>query len=451
MHSHASSLSGRDRLGRSTALLVTALISSTGCVSVQGVPAAANLPERIELVELGEPLTLTRAVEVALANDPRLRAARWQVSGEYWRKVQASRLPNPSLYGTLSPSEWFARLSLALSDLADVGGRRQAKVDASQSREDQAVLEALRREIELTRDVRTVFVELTGAADIEGMLREKEDATTRGLSLVEDQHEEGAASERDSLAAATATREATLARKDAEARRAALEAELNRFLGRPPDAPLLLDKEADAGLSPLRAPQGNEALAALSNRPEIALVLAKQSEHRARLRYVRALVVPSVSGGPLLTKPDEDADPELGGALEITIPLLDAGGAQRGEEAAILGSLAEELIDAEAAAVLEIHLAAMALARAEERVRVDYPALLAPLERTLVISRGAYDEGASSALDVTAAEAGALDMRVNVRRAEVERLKAEIQLAAALGESGRSHPVGSDAGDHGRD
>ncbi len=427
-----------------------ASVAVPGCVSVPAASPSTYVANRITEDDMSLPFTAARAVQIALRNDPVLRASRWRVSEAYWRKVQTSLPLNPSLTVSADPTQWVARLSVALVSLADAGGARQQLVDAAHSREEQAAVEVARREIEIVQEVRILFAEITAERRIGELLSRKREALGIAAELVRQRREAGAASELDLARAIASERETGLDQQESVARLATIEARFNRALGRRLTAPITLD-ESGEDLLTMPATQGGTATSlALARRPEIAIVLARAAEHQALMRYAEVAWVPGVQGGLSIGRPGRDEDVVAGAQVAITIPVFDYGQALRKSERASLESLQEDLIAAEAGVILDIHLAAMELSRLTERAKKGIPELLKAAQRSLEIMEGALQEGGASVLDVSAAHVRVLDLEVRLERAMLEHRKAEIALAAAMGD--RADGEGSKgAPDHGLD
>lgn len=433
------------------ALCGAASLAMTGCVAVQEVSTAATLPDRVADETITGALTSEVAVRIALRNDPMLRASRWRVSESYWRKVQASLPPNPTLAASADPTQWIAKLSVAIIALADVGGSRQRLVDAAQSREEQAAIDVAQREIAIVRDVRALHAEFGAERRIGDLLAQKHAALTQVEEMVRQQREAGAASDIDMAQAAAAAREAGLDQRESVARLAALEARFNRAVGRPLTAPVLLDDTAEQLLP--EALVGDAALSnlGLARRPEIAVVLVRLAEHRALLRYSDVAWIPGVSGGPTIGRPGRDEDVVGGGEVVLTLPVFDHGQALRGAERAILESLEEELLDAQAGVILDVHLAVLEQSRARERAVNGLPALSDSAQRLESVLEQARQEGGASVPDVAAAQAKTTELEIRLERARLEHRKAIIALAAALGDRGEEDGAAVEVHAHGHD
>ena len=341
---------------------------------------------------------LERVVAEALAKSPEVAAARAEETGaEEGLSADGRWLrENPSVeveYGTDAPTQALGerRLSVALSQTLEVAGQRGLRVDRAEAA--LAAARARRRAVELSvaREVVDAAAEwerLTAHARLaEEMLaaaRTLEEASARRFAAGD-----APEVERNTAALERARAEARVALARAEV--AAARAALNRRLGRPVTAALVLS------LTPVAIPAGLQA-----EQPELVAARAEAEAARAEVDLLRRERIPDPTvslGYERETRPEEHATGSdlhsgsmLMARLSVPLPFWDRNqgelAAARARRAALEAQREgrEREVEVERVAARETYEAA----RSAEAALV---AALPGVERNLSLVQRAYEAG----------------------------------------------------------
>ncbi len=348
--------------------------------------------------EEAEAWTLNRLVGEALTQSPEVAAARAEVTGAEGALSADARWlrENPELeaeYATdaFTHADGERRLSVAFSQTLEVAGQRGLRVKQARARLEAA--QARRRAVELSvaRAVADAAAELERleararlAEEVLAAARALEEAAARRFEAgdVPELERNAAALER-----ARAEARAALARAEAATARATL----NRTLGRPPSATLVLT------LEPVTVPAG-----APGERPEVTVARAEVEAARAEVDLLRRerFPDPTISlGYERETRPEEHASgPDLHSAsllmarLSLPLPLWDRN---QGEIAAARARSSARQAEHQARE-REVQAERVSAREAYEASRAAREALSAALpgvERNLSLVQRAYELG----------------------------------------------------------
>lgn len=132
----------------------------------QAFPAAAQLPAQQYTEAASAPLTLEQAVAKALAANPTLRAAAFEVAIADGVRRQAGLLPNPDLSFVREGAQRGARTqTVQLSQLIELGGKRSARMRLADSERDLATGNVNLARTDLRVDVTTAYFDALGAQE----------------------------------------------------------------------------------------------------------------------------------------------------------------------------------------------------------------------------------------------------------------------------------------------
>lgn len=412
------------------ALLASSWIAwiAVGCASPGELPPQAAVPPKLEDNEIPSPLDLKQAIRIARDNDPVGRGLRHRISEAYWRKVQMARLPNPSVGVAADPKEWLVSVLWWVDDLA----RQPARVDVGRSLEEQAILQVLRRQVQVARDVRTAYVEIATARELEALLTQKMALVSAAGEMARGQAQAGSVSQSEAKLSENLPIHVKVELGAVSADRQKWEGRLNTLLGLAPNSAraLAFDQEKDLTLSDSQ----NRELA-LSRRPEIALVAAKAREHEAQLSLASLGWLPRAEGGPYIRRQSGEGR-SVGGRLTVTIPVFDTGEGAREAERAVLRALKEEMAAAQALVLLDLHEAALEYKRASSSGLEDLPRMLSTAREAVATAEKARQLGGRSQLEVLQLRMGEADLAIALARARGALQKAVVELLASSGDTG---------------
>lgn len=305
------------------AFVIAALIALTGLAFAQD----GDQPAPEAFTEPEGPITLRRALSLALTNNPALAAFSWEVRAKEAGAIQAGLLPNPELealleeFGGSGSVEGFegAETTILLGQLIPLGGKiskrkRLAALGASLAEWDYeaARLDVLRAAAKAFADVLAAQRQLEITEELVGLAEGfhkavSEQASAGQISPIQEKRA-GVALSQAKIRAGRARRELEAARKGAAATWGSTNPRFTKAEGS-------LDI-----LSPV--PPYDHIAGYVSRNPDIARWAAEMEEREAALSLEKADAVPDpfVSGGYRRIAENDDNAFVVG--LSIPIPIL---------------------------------------------------------------------------------------------------------------------------------
>ena len=375
-------------------VLIAALVGLAGCAAPYDLtypeprplsailPTVGPEPERATPEPMRDalsgPLTLDEAVALALAHNPTLRAAAFEVEAREGEARQAARPPNPEFEagaaefgGTgIRAGTGTLEAEASLAQTFELGGDRRARADVAARAVELGAWDLEAARLDLVTEVRQAFAAVLVAERRLELAEEQAEIARRFADAVTRRAEEGAVSPLEGRRAAVAavTAEAVLerTRRTVQSARARLAASF----GGDSDA-FTVEGDLDA-LAPV--PPMDVLVPLIELNPEVARYGAALEQARARVRLERARRVPDPTlraGGAYFNEVGEAA---ATAGISIPIPLLDTNrGAIQATEARVVATVAE----AEAAflrterALAEAYGTLAASAAAAQTLRAD--------------------------------------------------------------------------------
>ena len=372
-------------------------------------PADPDEPARTdELIPSGN-IGLRHALAAALLHNPDLVASAWSVRLEEARRLQASLLPNPELSLQLeniggsgdSAGTDGAETTLLLSQLIELGGDREHRVQVARRAWDVAAWEYESKRLDVVTQTAIRFIDVLE-------LQRRVELSERSLSLARETHavierrvQLGDVSPIDETKARLLTesrqietdrtrRTLEVARRELSAMWGAVDVTFDRVEG---DLDRLLPVPALEQMTRL-----------VESNPRVLRWVAEIERRRARTNLAKAEAVPDVvvGAGPRYLSETDDVAAVLGISLPLTIFDRNQG-----------GILESRLAVSQAAAEREAAQARIAsdLVRAHARLTTAYHEARAVRERLLPTARTAfestrraYEEGKVAYLDVLDAQ-----------------------------------------------
>lgn len=274
------------------------------------------------------PLTLAQALSSALAANPRLTVAERDIGMAGGRRVQAALLPNPNLslevdnaFGSGSYQGLdLAEQTLQVSQLVELGGKREARIAAAGAGVGVARWEREAIRLQVLAETAAAFVTVLSTQSRLEILKAQTGAIERWMPLLQNRVEAGASStaeisrakvaadiakvelERAKMALVTARRELALLMGLKEAKFGAVTGNLVRI-----SAPPSLDRI-------LKSAQEN---------PQLTRFTALRAQRSAELSGARAKAVPDVTVGVGYRHYNETADSGMMFTLSVPLPVFD--------------------------------------------------------------------------------------------------------------------------------
>ena len=380
---------------------------------VVSTPAAAGAQET--------PLTFQSALDLAIANNLDLAAAR---RGRAVREAEvktAGQHPNPDLVFETTKDTPHQMLSL---DIPFEPWKRSRRIDLAREElkladvDDTAAMQALRR------SVRLAFYGLLAADEGATLAQSMVEVATRVREVAQARFEEGAAPRLDVMAAELGLARAKADLELVRSARLAAQAEMNGRLNRPPGRPLAVVGDLAEGgpLPPVeqvaaRAAAGNAELLAAER--EVAI-----EDRRLGLLKAERFPTPVFSVGAVFDAPGE-FDVGYRAGLSLAVPIFDrsqgqvAGSLARGEQARSRRDALRRSVEARA-------FAAHARALAQRAQVAAYRETLLPTATAIEsLVEEAYRLGRSPVLAV-------LEAQRTLRDTRAEYLSSLLSLQSAL-------------------
>ncbi len=367
------------------------------------------------------PLTFQSAVDLAIANNLDLAAAR---RGRAVREAEvktAGQHPNPDLVFETTKDTPHQMLSL---DIPFEPWKRSRRIDLAREElklsdvDDTAAMQALRRSVRLT------FSGLLAADEGATLAQSMVEVATRVREVAQARFEEGAAPRIEVMAADLGLARARADLELVRSARLAAQAELNGLLNRPPSRPLAVagDLAEGAPLPPVeqvaaRAAAGNAELLAAER--EVAI-----EDRRLGLLKAERFPTPVFSAGAVFNAPGE-FDVGYRAGLSLAVPLFDrnqgqiAGSLALADQARMRRDALHRSVEAKA-------FAAHARALAQRAQVAAYRETLVPTATTIEsLAEEGYRLGRSPVLAV-------LEAQRTLRDAKSEYLASLLSLQSAL-------------------
>jgi cobalt-zinc-cadmium efflux system outer membrane protein len=367
------------------------------------------------------PLTFQSALDIAIANNLDLAAARLGRAVREAEVRAAGQHPNPDLVFETTKDTPHQMLSL---DIPFEPWKRSRRIDLAREElkladvDDTAAMQALRR------SVRLAYYGLLAADEGATLAQSMVEVATRVREVAQARFEEGAAPRLDVMAAELGLARAKADLELVRSARLAAQAEMNGLLNRPPSRPLAVagDLAEGAPLPPVeqvavRAAAGNAELLAAER--EVAI-----EDRRLGLLKAERFPTPVFSAGAVFNAPGE-FDVGYRAGLSLAVPLFDrnqgqiAGSLALADQARTRRAALRRSVEAKA-------FAAHARALAQRAQVAAYRETLVPTATTIEsLAEEGYRLGRSPVLAV-------LEAQRTLRDAKSEYLSSLLSLQSAL-------------------
>lgn len=420
------------------ALSSLCLVMAAGCASLDARP---DMRRSVEFVEqatginaeallhdsevaksktvelLSEGLSPNEAVQVALLNNPRARAATLEVGVSRADFVQSTLFSNPTLALSFRFPDGggLANFETALTQNIAELWLIPARKEVAQRQLDRTVLQAAQTIAGIAFDARRAYARAVTASQQEAVMRDTLGISERLLETAELRRQAGTGNEIDVNLARTKKLEVDTNLRNA--RLATLEAhsELARVLGitESPDTLALEASLPEPGGWAL-SPESLQELA-IENRLDLKIIEQSVAHAEARLREERARVFQSVDLGLAFERAERRSGDETntitGPAFGIELPIWDQNQSQIAKAERLLEQT-RQFRDALLVDTAQDIYSRLARAKTAAENAIFYrDEQLPAAERNVTLSREAYKAGRLSFLNVLEAERSYLDAR----------------------------------------
>lgn len=284
------------------------------------VPVAAQ--------ETSRTLALPQALQRALAANPRLTAAERDIGIAAGRRIQAGAIPNPELSAEVENvagsgsyrGTRSAETTLQLSQLVELGGKRDARIAAGTAEFDSATWQRRAIRLEVLSETATAFVIALGAQHRVQILEHQVAALDRLTPLLQRRVEAGASSPAEVLRGQVAANLVRVELQKAKTSLATARRELAILMGdATPRFGALVGGFNQAG----RPPAFATVLNAIDSNPQLMRWTAVRAQRDAELLSARLKSTPDVKVGVGWRHFRESRDNAATFGLSMSVPLWD--------------------------------------------------------------------------------------------------------------------------------
>lgn len=378
-------------------------------------------------------LSLSSALELALANNRELQAGFMEIGVARADLAQAGMLANPSLSLLfLFPSgggqmDLQAQLAQSVTDLWRIPGRKREAA----AKLDQAVLRLSRFAGELVADTRDAYFEAASAVRVVELAREGLALAQRSLRAVRTQVEEGVATRLEESLARNEFLSAELALRGSERDEAVARKRLSELLSLDGELQgiLLTDELPEPRVTEWRV----EDLVANAARERLDLQAARSTIEaaRQRLSLEDSQVVPGLSLG--VHREDPESGAILGPSVDVTLPVWDRNQARVARARYELLASERRYEGLVLAATRDVRDAVQRAHAAAGAATLLWETLLPEAERALAFAEQAHAGGDAAWLELLGAQRRALAARTELAAARLEVAKSLVALERSAG------------------
>jgi cobalt-zinc-cadmium efflux system outer membrane protein len=397
------------------------LLALGGAVTLQAQGAPAPAPPE-------PPLTLAQAIDLALAANPNLAAARLRQEVARAGIDVARQRPNPEL--TLEESKETPHDAATLALPIETAGKRRRRIELAQAQVASGQAGLARAVADIRARVRRAFYALAGAerrrAETEGVLRLVE----RTRDAARDRFTAGDVPRLDVVQAELAVAQADNDLQSAEGGLGAARANLNTLLARPPGAPIAVRADLwEGGI----VDSATAARTAVTASTELAVLDRGIVEQRARVALARAQTPDPTISGSVTHRSQPDFDWGWRAALTIPLPLFTRRGAAVQVEERTLAQLEAER-QARAAEISGAIYAAAAAAAAQRQAALRFRDQILPqAEEVERMAEDSYRSGQTGLPALLQALQATRDLRLRAIQAGADFQNAVADLESAVG------------------
>jgi outer membrane protein, heavy metal efflux system len=377
----------------------------------------------------GSSLTLGKALALTLEKSPALSSFSWDIRAAEARIIQARLVPNPeiSLEGEdLTRPDVSMQNTLELSQLIELGGKRQSRVREAQFDRDTAEWDYQVKRLEVLKLTSSAFIDVLSAQRNVQLAAENLELTERAVPVTQKRVEIGKESDvellRTNTAVATARIKLTEAKRDLEIARGNL---ASQWGGRRATFASVI-----GNLDQIRPIPSLETMQArLQENPDLARWTTEREKRLATLNLVRAEARPDLTlrAGPRLLGATHANLTAVAG-FSIPLPLWDRNQGKIAEAEANVAKVADERATAEAKAYAELNEAYQTLQSAAEEVRILRETALPNTKKAVDQITDGYAAGRFGQLDVLDAQRTYNETQTEYVRALADFQKAQAQI-----------------------
>lgn len=381
-------------------------------------------------------LSVTRAVQLGLENNPELSSLAAEVKASEARLAGASLLAqsNPTLSADLGP-RWqpngmLLDYGVEVSQELEIYGTRRARIDAASAQQSMTAARLKARRVEIASAVRSAFARALAAEQRYSVSREMLDLSRQVAMAAAKKHEIGSGSRIDLNTARVEVARAAQELNTSIRARAGVFAELRLLLALDPTTELRLE-ETQPPVPAVAADDEALVMQALATRADLVAAKHAIDVATADQRFAAREWIPRPRVGARYER--EEGDQVLRGTLTFDLPAFNQNQAQRGVAAAQLVQVERAAEAAERRVRQEVLLAAMRLRSAQEAAQAFEHEVVAAMDENLSLVGTAYQVGKLTLFEALVLRRNTLEARRGYIEAQEQLRTAQAQMLEALG------------------
>lgn len=273
------------------------------------------------------PLTLSRALQQAVGSNPRIAVADRNIGMADGRRQQANALPNPTVgfeVDNFAPGTSLnvggAETTLMLSQLIELGGKRDARVSAALGDFDAMRWEREATKLEILSETTIAFVEAVSVQRRIALLDRQAAALEKLVPLMQRRAEAGASSPSEVARTQAAVGLTRLEREKARLALAVARRQLTNLMGR--DTPEFATVSGDLGRLVRPAPL-DTLVKAIDDNPQLMRWTAIRAQRDGELLVARLKPVPDVTASVGWRYYSETGENAVRLGVSMPVPVFD--------------------------------------------------------------------------------------------------------------------------------
>lgn len=398
-----------------------------------GLTSALRADEASAIAETTGPLTLRRAVALALVHHPELAVFAQDIRIAEARRIQAQLPVNPAVHlriEDITGSGDFrsgnrAESTLELAQILDLGGKRPARTRAAARGRELAEWDYAAKRLEVATKTTQAFVALLGTQRRLLLARETFTLAEKFAPLAQERVDAGRASPLEVSRANLARASARIAVEQEKGQLAVARKRLSAQWAS--TTPRFSDAIGDLELLHEELPPLPVATGELQNNPQLARGETEHAQRTEQLASERAKVWPdlTLNGGVRRTEATQDTTAVFG--FSLPLPLLNRNQGGIAEARAAIEKTRDLQRAAEVQLTTALAIAYEQLEDAEIQIKEYRASVLPQIDESFRLSNEGYEAGRFSYLEV-------LDARRSAAEARAQYLDALVRYHSAAAE-----------------
>jgi outer membrane protein, heavy metal efflux system len=382
-------------------------------------------------------LTLTNALQLALANNPELRASGSRIDAASGRAYQAKLWSNPEL--ELSAEDWpvsggggfsDAKQTIGLAQTFPFPGKKKLdrQIGASGVRLTQAELSL--RQLELMRDVKTAFFQVLAAERLVAVETELVTVAESSASTAIKRVAAGAAADQEQLRAEIPLEQARTELAGFQRELIVAHQTLAMLLGRPDLSSATVSGALAEAPTPGLLDQGPERW--LASHPSVVAARTSRDRTQSELRRARLEPYPDVKAAVAGGRIGETDQSIIQLGFSLPLPIIDTGKGKKQEAQANVSVAEAELSSIEQRLLRDWATARQRLRTAGDQVATYRDRILPKANEALRLVQTGFEQGKFGFIDLLDIQRTAAEARLTYQQKLLELNVAQADLECLL-------------------